>query len=160
MKVAIDSNIFGYAAGIGSDEAKRSRAGWLLKALQPSDMVMATQVAGEFYNILVKKGGSPPMLARKIVQDWGSTIGLTAYSPQTMQIALEGAGFFQLQIWDALILTIASEEGCQLLVSEDLQDGFVYRGVTVANPFAERLHPLLASLLDTLPQDPPAGAPK
>jgi hypothetical protein len=29
-----------------------------------------------------------------------------------------------------------------------MQDGFVYRGVTVANPFAETLHPLLASLLE------------
>jgi hypothetical protein len=38
----------------------------------------------------------------------------------------------------------------KLLLSEDMQDGFVYRGVTVANPFAERIHPLLASLMDSL----------
>ncbi len=38
-----------------------------------------------------------------------------------------------------------------MLLSEDMQDGFVYRGVTVANPFAAALHPLLASVLETRP---------
>ncbi len=155
MKVAIDTNVFGYAAGIGSEEHKRAIAARLLKTISPADMVMPTQVACEFYNLLTRKGATPPKLARKIVQDWGDAIGLTAHLPDTMQTALEGAAFHSLQIWDALILTIASEAGCLLLLSEDMQDGFVYRGVTVANPFAERLHPLLASLLDTL-----TGAPE
>lgn len=154
MKIALDTNVFGYAAGIGFDEGKRAVAQRLLKAIDPTDMVMPTQVAGEFYNILVKKGRYPPKLARKIVQDWGDALGLTGHAAETMQRALEGAAFHDLQIWDALILTIAAEAGCALLLSEDMQDGFVYRGVTVANPFAERLHPLLASLLDTLPESP------
>jgi hypothetical protein len=34
-----------------------------------------------------------------------------------------------------------------LLLSEDLQDGFTWGGVTVANPFAARRHALLESLL-------------
>ena len=37
--------------------------------------------------------------------------------------------------------------GFRLLLSEDLQDGFTWRGVTVANPFAAQQHPLWASLL-------------
>jgi hypothetical protein len=37
--------------------------------------------------------------------------------------------------------------GFRLLLSEDLQDGFTWRGVTVTNPFAAALHPLLAALL-------------
>jgi len=155
VKIAIDTNVFGYAAGIGFDEDKRVTAARLLKAISPADMVMPTQVAGEFYNILVRKGEAPPKLARRIVQDWSDAIGLTAHSADTMRTALEGAAFHDLQIWDALVLTIASEAGCRLLLSEDMQDGFVYRGVTVANPFAERSHPLLASLLDTF-----TGAPE
>jgi hypothetical protein len=34
-----------------------------------------------------------------------------------------------------------------VLLSEDMQHGFVYRGVTVINPFAEPAHPLLADAL-------------
>lgn len=155
MKVALDTNVLGYAAGIGSDEVKRARAKWLLKAMRPADLVMPSQVAGEFYNILVKKGGAPPKLARKIVEDWSRTIGLTIPTSDTMYKALEGAAFFNLQIWDALILTIASEASCRLLLSEDMQDGLVYRDVVVVNPFAETPHPLLTSLVESL-----AGAPE
>jgi predicted nucleic acid-binding protein len=34
-----------------------------------------------------------------------------------------------------------------LLLSEDLQDGFTWRGVTVANPFGAAKRPLLAAML-------------
>jgi predicted nucleic acid-binding protein len=150
LRLALDTNVLGYAAGIGDDAPKRRRAVQVLKATAHQEVVIPTQVAGEFYNILTRKGGHPPKIARKIVEDWTTGVGLTAHSAETMATALEGAAFFNLQIWDALILTIAAEAGCNLLLSEDMQDGFVYRGVTVANPFAETPHPLLASLLETL----------
>ncbi|TFW14024.1 PIN domain-containing protein [Brevundimonas intermedia] len=149
MKLALDTNVLGYAAGVGDDEPKRRRAVQILKAAAWQDVIIPTQVAGEFYNVLTRKGGHPPKVARRIVEDWSAGVGLTAHSAGTMTTALEGAAFFNLQIWDALILTIAAEAGCSLLLSEDMQDGFVYRGVTVANPFAQTLHPLLASLLET-----------
>lgn len=34
-----------------------------------------------------------------------------------------------------------------MLLSEDMQHGFVHRGVTVIDPFAEPAHPLLADAL-------------
>jgi predicted nucleic acid-binding protein len=45
------------------------------------------------------------------------------------------------------MLAVAAEGSCRLLLSEDLQDGFSWRGVTVANPFAAVRHPLLAAML-------------
>ena len=57
------------------------------------------------------------------------------------------AATHRLQIWDALILATAAGAGCRLLLSEDMQDGFVWKGCTVANPFAAPLHPLLADAL-------------
>ena len=50
--------------------------------------------------------------------------------------------------WDAVILAVSADAGCRLLLSEDMHDGFTWRGVTVTNPFAERCHPLLLSVLD------------
>lgn len=151
MKLALDTSVLGYAAGIGDDAARRARAIEVLRQVAHNDLILPTQVAGEFYNILTRKGGHPPKVAREIVRKWVEDIGLTAPTSATIEAALEAAAFFNLQIWDALILTIAAEAGCGLLLSEDMQDGFVYRGVTVANPFAETPHPLLASLLETLP---------
>ncbi len=42
---------------------------------------------------------------------------------------------FQLRYWDALIVATAKMSGCVRLVSEDLNDGQDYSGVTVVNPF-------------------------
>ena len=55
-----------------------------------------------------------------------------------------------LTIWDSVILAAAAEAGCRLLLTEDLQEGFTWRGVTVTNPFAASLHPLLVALLTEL----------
>ena len=51
------------------------------------------------------------------------------------------------RIWDALILSVAAESRCCLLLSEDLQPGFTWRGVTVVNPFVTPYAPLLGSIL-------------
>jgi hypothetical protein len=42
---------------------------------------------------------------------------------------------YGLAWWDSLIIGAAQAQNCPLLLSEDLQDGAVYGGVTVRNPF-------------------------
>jgi predicted nucleic acid-binding protein len=54
----------------------------------------------------------------------------------------------QFAIWDAVILSAAAAVGCRLLLSEDLQSGFTWNGVTVTNPFSQPKHELLSALLD------------
>jgi len=51
-------------------------------------------------------------------------------------------------IWDSVILSAAAELGCRLLLTQDMQEGFTWKGVTVTNPFAPSKHDLLATLLD------------
>ena len=46
-------------------------------------------------------------------------------------------------------MSAAADASCRLLLSEDLQDGFTWSGVTVANPFAAARHPLLDALLSS-----------
>jgi hypothetical protein len=52
-----------------------------------------------------------------------------------------------LAIWDAIILAAASEAGCRVLLSEDMQEGFTWGGVTIINPFAFSPHRLLVDLM-------------
>jgi predicted nucleic acid-binding protein len=68
-------------------------------------------------------------------------------SQSVLSSAIDLAVQHKLRIWDAVILSAASEASCRLLLSEDLQNGFTWRGVTVANPFAAKKHALLAGLL-------------
>ncbi len=42
---------------------------------------------------------------------------------------------FQLSFYDALIVAAAQDAGCELLCSEDLQDGRKFGTLTVENPF-------------------------
>ncbi|HJQ16060.1 MAG TPA: hypothetical protein VJ859_03585 [Allosphingosinicella sp.] len=53
----------------------------------------------------------------------------------------------KLQFWDALIVTAAADAGCTFLLSEDMQDKFIARGLTIVDPLAADVHPRFASLL-------------
>ncbi len=53
----------------------------------------------------------------------------------------------QLANRDALVLNVAAEGGARLLLSEDLQPGFSWRGVRVVNPLVPPHDPLLDQLL-------------
>ena len=54
----------------------------------------------------------------------------------------------RFSIWDCVIVAVSANAGCDLLLSEDMQDGFAWGGLTIVNPFAASPHPLLRSLLD------------
>ncbi len=62
--------------------------------------------------------------------------------------ALDLATDHKLQFWDALIVATAASSGCSLLLSEDMQDGFAWRGITVVNPFSAKPHRKLARVLE------------
>ncbi len=56
---------------------------------------------------------------------------------QTHELGLALAERHMLSIYDAMILAAGLLAGCDTLLSEDLQHGFVVAGqMTVANPFA------------------------
>jgi hypothetical protein len=42
---------------------------------------------------------------------------------------------YRLSWWDSQIVAAAQSQNCQLLLTEDLQDGAIYDGVLVRNPF-------------------------
>jgi len=43
----------------------------------------------------------------------------------------------RISFWDALIVVAAQAGGCEEIWTEDLQDGQVFEGVKVVNPFAQ-----------------------
>lgn len=150
MLVAFDTNILIYAEGM-NDAARERRARDLLDALGQDRIVLPAQVLGELFNALTRKLKLPRRRAREICLEWRETTLFEAADEGGWRAALDLSTENDLQFWDALILVTAAQAGCALLLSEDMQDGFVHRGVTVANPFAEPLHPLLADALRQRP---------
>jgi len=53
----------------------------------------------------------------------------------------------QLASWDALVLNVSAEGGARLPLTEDLHQGFSWRGVRVVNPLIEPQDSLLWQLL-------------
>ena len=147
MRVALDTNILAYAEGVNGARMKTVALD-LVRKLPASGTFLPVQVLGELFNLLVRKAGRPASKARSAILGWRDAFPLIETSEAVILSAMELAADHRLGIWDAVILSAASEAGCRLLLSEDLQEGFTWKGVTVTNPFAPSKHELLAALLN------------
>jgi predicted nucleic acid-binding protein len=139
--------VLAYAEGINGAE-RRDVAHALIRRLPQEAGVVPAQVLGELFNVLVRKGGKSRRDARDALLSWRDALPVVETSPEMMLTAADLATDHQMDIWDAVILSAASHSGCRLLLSEDLQDGFTWAGVTVVNPFVSPQHALLQALLE------------
>lgn len=147
MKVALDTNVLAYAEGV-NDASKRTIALELLEKLPPGSGIVPVQVLGELFHVLVRKAGLSRGEARAAILAWSDAFPLIETSPAVLLAAMDLSADHQLGLWDAVILSAAAEGEARLLLSEDLADGFTWRGVTIANPFAEPRHPMLQALFE------------
>lgn len=149
-RIALDSNVLAYLAGVSrsdEDEPKITDARSLIKRLADHvSLIAPAQAMGELFVVLRRSGASADE-ARSILIEFVDTFGTSASESSSVLAAADLVVDHKLQLWDSLILTAAANAGCWLLLSEDMQSGFVTRGVTIVNPFSEPLHPKLASLL-------------
>ena len=146
MRVAIDTNILAYAEGIG-DAARRNASLDLLRRLPPEYVLLPAQVLGELFRVLTGKANCTPDAARSRVLQWADSFEVADSTWSAFQAAFDLTDDHGLQIWDALILAVTAENRCRILLSEDMQHGFTWRGVTVVNPYRIPSHPLLSPLL-------------
>lgn len=147
MRAALDTNIMAYAEGVG-DRERCGRARHLVSELPVERVVLPAQATGELYRVLTGRAGFTGAKAREAILGWSDSFEVADSTWSAFQSAFDLATDHQLQIWDALILSVAVENHCRLLLSEDLQQGFVWRGVSVVNPLAESADPLLTRFLD------------
>jgi predicted nucleic acid-binding protein len=146
VNIAVDTNILAYAEGI-NDAARQRAALDLISRLPPERTFLPVQALGELFAVLVKRGRRSRADARQAILHWGDAFPLIESSSDVLLRAMDVAADHQLFMWDALMIASAAEAGCRLLLSEDLQDGFTWGGVTVTNPFAGNPHPLLSKLV-------------
>lgn len=146
VRVALDTNMLACAEGTNG-AGMRTTALDLIERLPADAVVLPVQTLGELFNVLVRKARRRPAQARTAVLAWKDAFETVETSATVMIQAAELAAAHRLSIWDSVVLAASAEADCRLLLSEDLQDGFTWRGVTVTNPFSDAPHPLLAALL-------------
>lgn len=120
MRLALDTNVLAYAEGVG-EEARRVASLELIAALLVESVVLPAQTLGELYRVLTAKARRESRAARAAILEWSDTFVVADSTWTAFQSALDLASTHDLRIWDALMLSVAAECQCRLLLTEDLQ---------------------------------------
>ncbi|MCZ7638627.1 MAG: PIN domain-containing protein [Verrucomicrobia bacterium] len=106
--------------------------------LQARDLVLSIQVLQEFY-VQATRPTRPRSLTHDEAASFISTwlrFPVQENTVAVFQAALAAKARYQLSYWDAAILAAARAAGCREVLSEDLNPGQDYDGLTIVNPFA------------------------
>ncbi len=98
--------------------------------------MLSTQVLAEFYAVVTRKLGEPlsEQDARQRVTEL-ARLPLVSTDADLVLAGIELSQRSQVSVWDGLIVAAAMAGGCRRLITEDLNDGQSFGGVTVENPF-------------------------
>lgn len=140
-KVFIDTNILVYAYDISAGE-KHLKAVEIMKDLwNTSRGIISTQVLQEFFVNATRKIPKPldVAVAMEIVKDllkWKTVVVDGELILQAVDIQKES----RYSYWDSAIIAAAATGGAKTLLSEDLSDKHVIKGVEIRNPFKVKAH--------------------
>ncbi len=132
----VDTNVLVYAHDVSAGD-KYERAVQLIDELWENELgCISIQVAQEFYSTITTKVKKP--LDGEVAADIIYALSMwKVHSPDMKDIlhAIEIQRRYRVSFWDAMILCSAIKLGCEIVLSEDLNDGQAYEGVKVLNPF-------------------------
>jgi predicted nucleic acid-binding protein len=135
-KTFVDTNIFVYALDNASPQKQVVARSAIRQLLSSADGVVSTQVLQEFYNVATRKLGHPALQAKELVQSIGQN-ELVVVDLALIQSAIDLSILNPISFWDGLIIAAAAAANCSQLLTEDLQDGMVFAGVKIVNPFTK-----------------------
>ena len=136
-RIFVDTNVLVYVFD-DAEAQKQARARACLEHEQDAhELVVSTQVLQELY-VALTKGSAPittPEVAEQAVR---AAAGYTVLQVDAGLVlnAIAATRKHQHSFWDALVLQTAAAGRCDVVLSEDLNDGQVVDGVRVRNPFA------------------------
>ena len=134
----LDTNIFVYSFDRDS-AAKAKRATQLIReAVATRKGTISYQVVQEFFNVALRRFAQPMTVAE--AEQYLATVFRPLLSVQSSLAlcseALRLTGKHRLSWYDALIVSAASDAGCKVLYSEDLQSGRRFGDLRIEDPFA------------------------
>jgi predicted nucleic acid-binding protein len=152
-RIALDTNVLVYAEGVErhpDDRRKVALSQAIIRGLtRGAGWSAAVQTLAELHAVLVRHARRTPHAATLSVRQLALSCTVVPTPAEAFDDALTLAADHRIQIYDAIIVVAAAEAGAELLLTEDLHDGFMWRGVTVTNPFRQlpdaRITPLLST---------------
>ena len=130
----LDTNVLIYSID-GKDPTKQVVAREIVvSAVRGGDFLISAQVLNEFSNIALLKLKLSVEEVRKFVSFF-SRIGVVSLESRWTDAALLLKQRYETQFFDSLLLAAAQENGCDEILTEDLNDGQMYGSVKAVNPF-------------------------
>jgi predicted nucleic acid-binding protein len=134
----VDTNVVVCAADENPADRRKHDIAVKLLADEPESLVLSTQVLLEFYQVVTRQLAKPLDLGRANAAVRALTkMDIVGSDAQLVLAAIDTSRSAQISIWDALIIEAAREADCDRVLTEDLSDGQVIRGVRVENPFRD-----------------------
>ena len=131
----VDTNVLLYAASTAREEKGKKKAARAL--LDCDDLALSVQVLQEFYVQATRSTKSDPLThdeATSLIEAF-LRFPVQEMTLAVLRASLDARNRYGISYWDAAILEAARSLGCRTVLSEDLNDGQDYDGVTVENPF-------------------------
>jgi predicted nucleic acid-binding protein len=127
----VDTNVLAYAYDADSGE-KGERAREVLADIDGA--VVSTQVVLEFFAVLTRKLGLTRDAAEEATESL-MELEVVATDARLVREGLRISRDHDISHWDGMIIAAAAASGCEVLLTEDLNDDQVIEGVRVVNPF-------------------------
>lgn len=135
--IFVDASVLVYARDAGETRRQPLAQAWLEWLWTEQLGRTGMQVLSEYYVTVTRK--LKPGLSEE--QAWDDVEALLHWQPQAVDRAtMQRARSIQLRhrlSWrDALVVAAAREQGCAVLLTEDLQDGALIDDVRIRDPFS------------------------
>jgi len=135
-KVFIDTNIWLYALIESDNELEKHQ-----KAKQyignTENIIISTQVVNEVCVNLLRKGKKDMPYIAQFIAEFTTAYQTLAQIKEDLITAANIRSDYHVSYWDSLMIASALRADCNILFSEDMQDGlFVYKRLQIQNPLA------------------------
>ena len=135
----VDTNVLLYARDLSEPEKQPTAEALMRKLWKDRTGRVSAQVLNEYFVNATQK--LKPGLTK--AEAWSDVEALFAWEPQPIDSGLLNEAFsvsgsYGLSWWDSLIVAAAVAADCEVILSEDLSEGQVYKGIRVINPFRGR----------------------
>ena len=138
MSAFLDTNVLLYAISLDPNEQrKRDRARAIIDG---KNLVLSVQVLQEFLTQATRPTRSKPLLladAMEMIDGWRRRFPIQETTLALLDSGLAIQQRHRFSHWDSMIVAAARAQGCDVLWTEDMDDGQIVDGTRIANPFRD-----------------------
>jgi predicted nucleic acid-binding protein len=148
MRVSLDTNVLVYA--LHADDRRNTRAIEVLGRAASGDCNQKIQSHAECFNVQVRNRGFGAAAAREEIGRFRRAFDHAAAQAVDLDDAMGAVVDHRMSFWDAMLWATARRAGCEVIFSEDMQDGRNLDGVRFVDPFKPENRQLVDLILPPL----------